>query len=101
MNNFPWLFEKPFERITVQTRLPKQSSNKPKIPQIFLVTLLAIVFVAVRCAWHCYFDKKYQDSAGLTIFLSKHLQTMTTTDLPPENYNTTTTKEKVMVGIEK
>ena len=76
MNNFPWLFKKPFEHITVQTTLPEQSINKPKIPEIFVVTSLAIVFVVVRRAWLCHFDKTDHNSSSLSIFLLKRLQKM-------------------------
>ena len=35
MNNFPWLFENPFELISVQTKLPEQYRNKQKITKYF------------------------------------------------------------------
>ena len=68
MNNFPWLFKKLFKLIAVGMMLPKQSNNKPKITEMFLVTLLAMVAVIVRHAWRCCFDNKDHNSTGLAIF---------------------------------
>ena len=70
MNNFPWLFEKLFECITVQTMLHKQSSNKPKIPEMFWWRLLQSSLSSSIMPAEFSLQQKYHNSACLTTTVS-------------------------------